>query len=135
MAKAKKKKAKKAVMAKKKGKKMPAKKKSAMPKQAKKQAYIKIKSQILGEAPQEFEFFLSDGRKLKSVYELIDALETMNDDLFKQHVNEMKNDFSNWVKDVFKEPNIAHEMKKIQDRIETQKLLMRRLIQAAKKAH
>jgi hypothetical protein len=132
MAKAKKK-AKKA--AKKKKAKMPAKKKSAKPKKVKKQAYVKIRSQILGEAPQEFEFYLSDGRKLKSVYELIDALETMNDDLFGQHVNEMKNDFGNWIKDVFKEPNIAKEMKKIQDKIETQKLLMKKLIQAAKKAH
>jgi len=133
MAKAKKK-AKNAKKAKK-AKKMPAKKKSVKPKHIKKQAYIKIKSQILGEAPQEYEFFLSDGRKLKSVYELIDALETMNDDLFGQHVNKAKNDFSNWIKDVFKEPSVAKELKRIEDKIETQKLLMRRLIQAAKKSH
>jgi hypothetical protein len=96
--------------------------------------YIKIKSNILGEAPQEFEFYLQDGRKLKSVYELVDALESMSDDLFSQHVSEMHNDFSNWIKDVFKEPNVAKEIEKVHDRIEAQKVLIRRLIEAAKKS-
>ena len=134
MAKAKKKakKAKKAV--KKKAVKKPAKKKVAKPK-SKKKVYVKIKNQILGEAPQECEFYLSDGRRLKSVYELIDALESMSDEIFKEHVNSAKNDFSSWIKDVFKEPNIAKDLKKIQNRIETQKALMKRLIEAAKRAH
>jgi hypothetical protein len=130
MAKAKKKAKKKA--AKKKAVKKVAKKKA--PAKAKKKVFVKISSNILGEAPQEMEFYLSDGRRLKSVFELVDALEHMSEDMFKEHVNEMKNDFSSWMSDVFKEPNIAKEMKKIQDRIETQKMLMKRLIDAAKKA-
>jgi len=100
----------------------------------KRKVYVKIKSQVLGEAPQEAEFYLSDGRRLRSVYELVDALESMSDDMFREHVNDGKNDFSNWVGDVFKAPDIAKEMQRIQDRIETQKLLMRKLIEAAKKA-
>jgi len=106
-------------------------KKAAKPK-AKRKVYVKIKTQILGEAPQEFEFYLSDGRKLKSVYELVDALESMSDDMFRMHVSEEKNDFSSWIKDVFKATDIAKEIEHIQDRIEMQKKLMRRLIEAAK---
>jgi hypothetical protein len=136
--------------AKKKGKKKAAKKKAVKkkaakpkkktvvkkkaPAKSKKKVFVKISSNILGEAPQEMEFYLSDGRRLKSVFELVDALEHMSEDMFKEHVNEMKNDFSSWMKDVFKEPNVAKEMKKIQDRIETQKVLMKKLIDAAKKA-
>ena len=135
--------------AKKKGKKKAArkkavKKKAAKPKKrvvkrkapakAKKSVYVKISSNILKEAPQEMEFYLSDGRRLKSIFELVDALEHMTEDMFREHVNEMKNDFSSWMKDVFSEPHVAKEMKKIQDRIETQKVLMKKLIEAAKKA-
>jgi len=134
MAKAKKKAKKAKRVVKKKAARKPVKKKVAKPK-AKKKVYVKIKSQILGEAPQECEFYLSDGRRLKSVYELIDALESMNDGLFKEHVNKTKNDFSSWIKDVFKEPSIAKDLKKIQGRIETQKALMKKLIEAAKRAH
>ncbi len=109
-------------------------KKAAKKPKAKRKVYVKIRSQVLGEAPQEHEFCLSDGRRLKSVYELIDALESMSDEIFREHVNEAKNDFSSWINDVFKAPDIAKEIKKIQDRIETQKALMKRLIEAAKKA-
>lgn len=104
-----------------------------VPAKAKKQVYVKISTKILGEAPQEFEFYLQDGKKLKSVYELVDSLEHMNDGLFRQHVNDAKNDFSNWIKDVFEEPSLAKEIHKIQDRIEMQKLLMRKLIEAARR--
>jgi len=121
-----KKKAKKKAPAKKKTKKAPAK--------AKRKVYIKIKSNILGEVLQEFEFYLSDGRKLKTVFELVDALESMSEDMFTEHVNDVKNDFSSWVNDVFKEPNLAKEIKKVRSRIETQKVLMKKLIEAAKKS-
>lgn len=130
MAKAKKKARKKAK------KKAPAKKKKAKkaPAKAKRKVYIKVKSNILGEAPQEFEFYLGDGRRLKTVFELVDALESMSEAMFKEHVSGAKNDFSNWISDVFKEPNVAKEIKKIQSRIETQRILMRKLIDAAKKS-
>jgi len=133
MAKAKKKKASKKKKAVKKSKavKKAAKKKPA---KAKGGVYIRVKSNILGEAPKEFEFYLSDGRRLKNVFELVDALEDMSSDLFEEHVNEMKNDFSNWIKDVFKEHDVAKEIQRMKDRIEMQKILMRKLIEAAKKS-
>ncbi len=77
-----------------------AKKKPAKPK-TKRQVYVKVKTKLLGEAPQEYEFYLNDGRRLGSVFELVDALETMSDEIFREHVTEAKNDFSSWIKDVF----------------------------------
>ncbi|MBN2111880.1 hypothetical protein JW707_02145 [Candidatus Woesearchaeota archaeon] len=107
----------------------PSPKAAAKPKQ---EVYVKVSTKLLGEAPKEYEFYLKDGRRLKNLFELVDALEDMQDDLFKEHVNEMKNDFSNWIKDVFGEVNVAKEIEKISDRIETQKALLKRLIEAAK---
>lgn len=125
--------------AKKKAKKVAKKKKAVKkakkkaPAKAKRQVYVKISKKVLGEAPEEFEFYLQDGQKLKSVYELVDALEHMSDDIFKQHVNEGKNDFSSWIKDVFEEPSVAKELNNVQDRIEMQKVLMKKLIEAARR--
>jgi hypothetical protein len=115
---------------KKKAAKKPVSKKTAKPK---KEVYVKVSTKLLGEAPQEYEFHLKDGKKLRSVFELVDALEEMHDDVFKEHVNEMKNDFSNWIKDVFEESHVAREIEKLNSRIETQRTLLRRLIEAAKK--
>ena len=84
-------------------------------------------SKKLKAAPEEFAFVLLDGRQLRSVQELIDALETMSDETFEHHVNEMRNDFSNWLDDVFKEPSIAEEIKVINNQIELHAKLIKRL--------
>lgn len=98
------------------------------------EAYVKVSTNLLGESPKEYEFYVKDGKKLKSVFELVDALEDMTDNIFSEHVTEMKNDFSTWLNDVFDEKHIAKEIEKTKDRIETQKKLMKALIQAAKKS-
>ncbi len=71
---------------------------------------------------------LHDGRKLKSVYELIDELETMSEETFKHHVNHVKNDFATWLSDVFDETALADEIREIPERIDTQRALMKRLM-------
>lgn len=95
-------------------------------------AVVKVSSRILGQAPVENEFVLQDGRKLKTVMELVDALETMNDDLFKFHANPEKNDFSNWLRDVFDERAFAEDLKKMQDRVAAQREIMKRIVEVAK---
>ncbi len=100
----------------------------------KKGAYVRIQSKVLGESPKEYEFYLKDGRRLKSIYELVDALETMDDSLFREYANEAKNDFSSWIRDVFSEPGFAKEIHKVNDRIKMQKALMKKLIEETKRA-
>ena len=46
---------------------------------------------------------LKNGIVITKKNELIDALEAMDDNTFKQHVTEQKNDFSNWLKEVDKD--------------------------------
>lgn len=64
------------------------------------------------EAPIEKSFFLNDGRILRTLKDLKDALETMDDSTFYHHVTADRNDFANWVRDVFNQPELADKIAK-----------------------
>ena len=87
-----------------------------------------IRKKLLGEAPEEHHFIVADGRKLKNIIELADALETMSEEIFRHHVNEFKNDFSAWVRDVFYEHSLAEDMSRAKNRLETQIAILRRIV-------
>ena len=87
-----------------------------------------IKKKILGEAPEEHHFVVADGRKLKNILELADALETMSEEIFRHHANEFKNDFSSWVKDVFYDHSLAEDIGRAKNRFETQIAILRRMV-------
>ena len=87
-----------------------------------------IRKKILGEAPEEHHFIVADGRKLKNIIELADALETMSEEIFRHHSNEFKNDFSAWIKDVFYDHSLAEDISMAKNRLETQIAILRRLV-------
>jgi len=87
-----------------------------------------IRKKVLGEAPKEQHFVVADGRKLKNIIELADALETMSEEIFSHHVNEFKNDFSAWVKDVFYDDGLADDIARAKNRFEAQIAVLRRLV-------
>ena len=89
---------------------------------------VVIRKKVLGEAPEEHHFVVADGRKLKNIIELADALETMSEEIFRHHVNEARNDFSAWVKDVFYDHSLADDISRAKNRLETQIVILRRLI-------
>jgi hypothetical protein len=64
----------------------------------------------LADVPQEYVFWCCDGRILKNLRELCDALSAMSDDTFSYHVNAAKNDFYNWVKDIIKDDTLAKDL-------------------------
>ncbi len=64
------------------------------------------------EVEPDFYFNLVDGRIIKSVPELLDALKNMEEWVYKHHVNSQKNDFSNWIRDVYKDKKLATTLKK-----------------------
>ena len=107
--------------------------KAAVAKKPKAVLRLKITKKILGHAPVEHEFVLTGGKRLQSVYDLIDELEHMHEDIFKAHVNELKHDFSTWVRDVFAEPDFAEDIQKIQNKIEMQRALMKKIVEEARK--
>ena len=87
-----------------------------------------IKKKILGEAPVEHHFVVADGKKLKNIMELADALETMSEEIFRHHANEVRNDFSSWVKDVFYDHSLAEDISRAKNRLETQIVILKRLV-------
>ena len=87
-----------------------------------------IRKKVLGEAPEEHHFVVADGRRLKNIIELADALETMTEEIFSHHVNSAKNDFSSWVKDVFYDHSLAEDLSRAKNRLESQIVVLRRLV-------
>ena len=87
-----------------------------------------IKKKILGEAPEEHHFVVADGKRIKNMLELADALETMSEEIFRYHSNEFKNDFSSWVKDVFYDHSLAEDISRSKNKLETQIAVLRRLV-------
>lgn len=112
-----------------------------MPKKATKKSSHKTKKttvavpafhqhKVLQKAPNELAFVLADGTKLRSILELINALQEMNDEVFCHHVNSERNDFSNWVGDIYEEHELADEMKKLETKLDHELLLLRRVVKA-----
>lgn len=89
---------------------------------------VSIRKKIAGQAPEEYHFVLADGRKLKDMLELVESMETMTEDVYRHHASEMKNDFSSWVRDIFDEHELADEIAKINNKVDTQMAIMRHLL-------
>lgn len=69
------------------------------------------------ELQPELYFRLHDGKIIKSIPGLQKALLDMDNETFSHHCNNHKNDFSNWIKEVFKEPILAEQLKQSKTRV------------------
>ncbi len=65
---------------------------------------------ILEKARPENCFRCADGSVLGSVYELENRLCTMSSETFYHHANQSRNDFHNWIRDVFQDYELANEL-------------------------
>ncbi|MBW2992133.1 hypothetical protein KY345_02855 [Candidatus Woesearchaeota archaeon] len=84
--------------------------------------------ELLGDAKPENYFVTRDGQRIKNLYQLQKSLLNMNDDTFNHHVNNERNDFYNWVKDIYKDEALSSVVlncraknelaQKLKDRIE-----------------
>lgn len=74
------------------------------------------KTVIRKDAPQGNYFILCNGRPVKNVKELADVMEELEDHVFNHHVREDGNDFANWVKDIFKDVELAEKIVGIKDK-------------------
>ena len=81
---------------------------------------------ILGNIHPHHEFYFCNGLRVKNLYELLIAFETITDDVYGYHANEQKNDFSNWVKDIFEDKELASNLI-MKDRIEATNILRDRI--------
>lgn len=58
-------------------------------------------------------FHTIDGKDIKNFEEMIETVKSMNDSVFNYHVNDKKNDFYNWIRDVLKMYDLAEDIKNI----------------------
>ncbi len=91
---------------------------------------------FLSDVPEEYQFWVNDGKAIKSVEQLAEALKGMDEDTFKYHSNKEKADFSNWLKDIVGDEKLAKDLmknkskdsaySKVKDRISLLKRIRRR---------
>jgi hypothetical protein len=62
------------------------------------------------EASGEKAFFMANGRVITRLSELPEVIENTDDQTFSYHVNEDKNDFANWIRDVFNSKPLANKI-------------------------
>jgi hypothetical protein len=75
-------------------------------------AQKKEESSILIDTAPERGFWLCDGRTFKNLKELAEALQTMDETVWNYHVTDDKNDFANWIEDVFEEKQLGATIRK-----------------------
>ena len=64
------------------------------------------------EVSPEVYFYLADGSVLKSAYELYKAIDHIDANTFKHHVNPERNDFANWIGDIYRDKKLATSLRK-----------------------
>jgi hypothetical protein len=63
------------------------------------------------EVSEEKAFVLSTGEPIRTLDELSEAINFIEPEIFRAHVNEQKNDFANWVDHVFGEEELAQQLR------------------------
>ena len=80
--------------------------------QLKSQELRRISNEILlfkNSKPEQY-FRLRNGMVLKSLHDLVDCLEVIDDASFMHHVNPSRNDFADWIRNVFMDVKLADKM-------------------------
>ena len=71
----------------------------------------------LGDVPDGKHFWCQDGKVVKNLKGLEEALDDMGDETFHHHAGEGRNDFSNWIRDVVGDNKLANDLNKAKSRI------------------
>lgn len=85
-----------------------------------------LAAKVLSDVEQSYVFHFCNGSNVKNIHELITVLRTIGDDVYQYHANIEKNDFSNWIKDVLGDEELASSLK-MKDREEAIKILRDRI--------
>jgi len=77
--------------------------------------------------PDEKYFVLANGQPVKNVAELAALLDQLEDHVFHHHVSPDKNDFHNWVRDVFEDVDLARKITGVKDKKHLQLIIYRHM--------
>jgi len=92
------------------------KKRGRPPKRKTRKRKTSKKTRVRKNAPKHNYFILCNGKPVKNVKELADVMEELEDHVFKHHVRADGNDFAKWVKDIFKDIELAEKIAGIKDK-------------------
>ena len=95
---------------------------------------IKQARSLLNNVPEEKVFYACDGTVLKNLQETMDYLKDIDESTFRYHVNQDKNDFCTWIKEVIGDNKLAARLKKHTERISYYKTLRNRVIKLKRTA-
>lgn len=79
------------------------------------------------ELPEHHYFVLANGKPVKHVAELASILDQIEDHVFHHHVTPDRNDFHNWVKDVFDDMELARKIAGVGEKKHLQLVIYRHL--------
>ncbi len=77
----------------------------------------------------KFAFHAIDGQTFRSILNLTNAIDTMSDDTYYFHVTDAKNDFYNWIKEVFQEKDLAAKILSAKTKDKSQIVLLKWILQ------
>jgi tRNA(Glu) U13 pseudouridine synthase TruD len=89
----------------------------------------KLSAKKLEDVPEDKRFLCQDGRELKNLQDLAVALREMTDETFGAHVNQSKNDFANWIRDVVGDEGLSKALQETKNRDELSERLTSRISQ------
>ena len=99
-----------------------------MVKKAKPQAKAKKQPEkLLVKVPAEYVFWCHDGSIFADINELARGLAAMSDETFGYHSNLEKQDFSNWVKGVIGDEQLANDLARAISRLQAAEYVVARI--------
>ena len=90
-------------------------------------------ARVLSDTSGDKSFFCHDGCVSKNLHQLAECLAHMTEDSYNHHVTPLKNDFSNWVRDVFGDDKLANDLTRCTNRAEATKAVRDRIAWLQKK--
>jgi hypothetical protein len=96
-------------------------------KKASKSATKKSTKKMLAKVPTEYVFWCHDGSMFSDLYELAEGLKTMSDETFTYHSNLEKHDFSNWIRDIIGNSELADALMMVTSRPEAISCIVARI--------
>jgi len=82
---------------------------------------------IKRDAPDASYFVLCNGKPVKNIKELADVMEELEEEVFNHHVTPDKNDFATWIKDIFKDIELAEKLAGVKDKKHMQLVLYKHI--------
>ena len=83
---------------------------------------------VVVQADESECFYVANRQCISTLNELQGALEAMDDPTFHHHVNEQRNDFSNWAGGVLKDGDLSGKLLGAKDRKSAQIVVLKRII-------